>query len=135
MNTENQFMSIPKHKVKLSPRLQLGVGRSTGRGSLLPYATMIFLVISAVLAIRAGYMVIHKESPSTALTAPDPRVAGVKDTQTDLKLFKEYTVKSGDTVFSIGQAHNIDWTTLATLNGLEAPFKLQLGQIIKIPQQ
>lgn len=129
-------MSTLKHKVKLSPRLQLGVGRSPGRGSLLPYATMIFLVISAVLAIRAGYMVIHKESPSTALTAPDPRVAGAEDTpNTDLKLFKEYTVKNGDTVFSIGQAHNIDWTTLATLNGLEAPFKLDLGQIIKIPQQ
>lgn len=126
-------MSIPKHKVKLSPRLQLGVGRSTGRGSLLPYATMIFLVISGVLAIRAGYMVIHKESPSP--TVSEPQVLGAKDTPTDQKLFKDYTVKSGDTVFSIGQANNIEWTTLATLNGLEAPFKLQLGQILKIPQQ
>jgi LysM repeat protein len=125
-------MSTLKHKVKLSPRLQLGVGRSSGRPSLLPYASLIFLVISAVLAIRAGYMVIHR-SPSTVPT--DPQVLGAKDTPSDQKLFKDYEVKSGDTVFSIGQKFNIEWTTLATLNGLEAPFKLQVGQILKIPQQ
>lgn len=126
-------MGTLKHKVKLSPRLQLGVGRSTGRGSLLPYATMIFLVISAVLAIRAGYMVIHKETPSNI--PAEPQVLGATDKPTEQKLFKDYTVKNGDTVFSIGQKSNIDWTTLATINGLEAPFKLQPGQILKIPQQ
>lgn len=126
-------MSTLKHKVKLSPRLQLGVGRSSGRGSLLPYATMIFLVISGVLALRAGYMVIHKESPPN--TQSDPQVLGAKDAPTNQKLFKEYKVKTGDTVFSIGQTNNIEWTVLATLNGLEAPFKLQPGQILKVPQQ
>lgn len=125
-------MSTLKHKVKLSPRLQLGVGRSTGRGSLLPYATMIFLVISAVLAIRAGYMVIHKETYSVP---SEPQVLGATDSPTEQKLFKDYTVKNGDTVFSIGQKLNIDWTVLATMNGLKAPFKLQPGQILKIPQQ
>ncbi len=125
-------MSTLKHKVKLSPKLQLGVGRATSRGSLLPYATMIFLVISAVLGIRAGYMVIHK---SPTVVPADPQVLGDQDTTTSQQLFKEYTIKKGDTVFSIGQRNNIEWTTLATLNGLEAPFTLQTGQILKIPQQ
>jgi LysM repeat protein len=125
-------MTTQKHKVKLSPRLQLGVGRSGDRRSLLPYATVMFLIISGVLAVRAGYMVIHR-SPTVA--PAQPQVLGAEDTADSQKLFKEYSVKKGDTIFSIGQQNNIDWTTLATLNGLEAPFKLQQGQVIKIPQQ
>lgn len=125
-------MPTLKHKVKLSPRLQLGVGRSSNRANLLPYATAIFLVISGVLAVRAGYMVIHR---SSTVTPANPQVLGAEDTPVIGNLFKEYTVKTGDTVFSIGQQHNIEWTTLATLNGLEAPFKLQAGQVLKIPQQ
>lgn len=132
-------MGTPKYKVQLSPKLKLGVGRSTGRASILPYATMIFLVISTVLGIRAGYMVIHKESPSSA-TKPNPQVLGAEDIGTTSSiptepLFQEYTVKQGDTIFSIGQKNNIEWTTLATLNGLSAPFTLKPGQIIKIPKQ
>lgn len=126
-------MNRLKHKVKLSPKLRLGVGRSAGRGKLLPYATMIFLVISGVLAIRAGYMVIHRSSNTTP---PAPQVLGAEDTPaTTQKLFKEHTVKSGETVFSIGQTYNIEWTAIATINGLEAPFTLQVGQKLKIPQQ
>ncbi len=125
-------MSPLKQKVKLSPRLGLGVGRASNRGSLLPYATMIVLVISGVLGIRAINLAIkgsHSDIPKTGA------VLGAVDTQTPKQMFKEYSVKKGDTVFSIGQQHNIEWTTLATLNGLEAPFKLTPGQVIKIPQQ
>ncbi len=120
-----------KPKVKLSPRLGLGVGRSSNRGSLLPYATLIFLVISGVLAIRAGYMVIH-HSPTTTL---QPQVLGATDTPSNKPLFEEYKVQKGETVFSIAQSHNIEWTTLASLNGLQAPFKLSPGQTIRIPLQ
>ena len=125
-------MSTLKHKVKLSPKLQLGIGRSTGKTNLLPYATMIFLVISGVLGIRAGYMVINK---SPHVSPPQPQVLGAVDAPTTQTLFKDYVVKKGDTIFSIGQQNNIEWTTLATLNGLEAPFTLQAGQNLKIPQQ
>lgn len=123
---------IPKHKVKLSPRLQLGIGRNSDRGSLLPYATMIILVISGVLGIRAINLAIRGSDADTPNTGA---VLGVADNQEQKQLFKEYTVQKGDTVFSIGQKNNIEWTTLATLNGLEAPFTLKPGQILKIPQQ
>lgn len=98
----------------------------------MPYATMIFLVISAVLAIRVGYMLINHS---------DPRVLGATDTpqtqtptNTQAKAFKDYTVKKGDTVFSIAQANNLEWTALATLNNLKAPFTLKTGQVLQIPQ-
>ncbi len=122
-------MNLPKQKVKLSPKLLLGVGRTTGRGSLLPYATMIFIVISAVLAIRAGYMVVHH-------SAPNPQVAGAETTvpSEPQKAFKDYTVKKGDTVFSIAQSHNMEWSALATINNLKAPFTLKTGQVLQIPQ-
>ncbi len=126
-------MSILKYKVKLSPKLQLGVGRNRSGNSLWRYGTMIVLVFSGVLVIRAGYMLIHK---SSTITQAQPQVLGAEDTnQTPKQLFKEYVVKKGDTIFSIGQSNGIEWTTLATLNGLEAPFTLHVGQILKIPQQ
>ena len=126
-------MSTLKHKVKLSPRLQLGVGRGTGSNHLLKYTSILFLVIGAVLTIRAGYMVVHR---SGSIEAPQPQVLGAQDTPaTDQKLFETYTVKKGDTVFSIGQQYNIEWTTLATLNNLEPPFNLKPGQTLKIPMQ
>lgn len=125
-------MSLQTNKVKLSHKLGLGVGRRTSRGNLMPYATAIFLVISGVLAIRAGYMVFHR-TPTT--TPAEPQVLGASDTKEQKPLFKEHSVKKGETVFSIGQQNNIEWTTLATINGLEAPFALQPGQVLKIPQQ
>lgn len=123
---------ISKHKVKLSPRLQLGVGRNSDRGSLLPYATMIILVISGVLGIRAINLAFRG---SDSDTPSQGSVLGAVDKTEQKQLFKDYTVQKGDTVFSIGQKNNIEWTTLATLNSLEAPFALKPGQVLKIPQQ
>lgn len=127
-------MGTPKHKVKLSPKLQLGVGRTTGSGSLMKYASMMFLVISAVLAIRAGYMVIN--GPEALESPKNPQVLGAQDTpETAATLFREHVVQKGETVFSIGQEYGIQWTTLATLNSLKAPFALKVGQTLKIPTQ
>ncbi len=125
-------MPLQKHKVKLSPRLGLGVGRSSNRGNLMPYATIIILVISGAFFVRAGYMVLHR----TPTVAPlQPQILGAQDTPDQAPLFKEHIVQKGETVFSIGQQNSIEWTTLATINGLEAPFALKEGQILKIPQQ
>ncbi len=124
---------IPKHKVKLSPRLQLGVGRSSGRGSMLPYATLIILVISGVLGIRAINLVIRG---SDSETQPSQGVVlGATDAPEQKSMFEDYKVKKGQTVFSIAQEHNIEWTALATLNNLKAPFPLKPDQILKIPRQ
>jgi hypothetical protein len=123
---------IPKHKVKLSPRLQLGIGRKAAdKSKILTYSTLIILVISGVLGIRAVKMVISKGFlPDAPIQG---QVAGATDTPAPL--FEDYSVNKGETVFSIAQTHNIDWTALATINNLKAPFALKQGQILKIPKQ
>ena len=123
-------MPSSKHKVKLSPRLQLGVGRSPKSGSLLKYSSFIFLVLAGVLALRAGYMVIHHSS-----SVGSPQVLGASDTVSENSVFVDYTIKKGDTLFSISQQYNIEWTALATLNNLKPPFDLKPGQTLKVPTQ
>jgi nucleoid-associated protein YgaU len=123
-------MGKQNYKVKLSPRLQLGVGRSRGNSHLLRYVGLVFVVLSIVLAARAGYLVLtHSRNPAAV---PNERVAGDSTTQAD-EVFSEHTVKKGDTLFNISQQYGIEWTTLATLNGLKPPFDLQIGQKLKIP--
>src|SRR5687767_8254471 len=123
-------MSASKHKVKLSPRLQLGVGRQPRSGNLLKYTSLIFLVLAGVLAIRAGYMVINHSADT-----PEPQILGASDTVSENSVFVDYTIKKGETLFSISQQYNIEWTTLATLNNLKPPFDLKVGQTIKVPTQ
>ncbi len=126
-------MSLSKNKVKLSPRLQMGVGRRTGQNNIFKYGTGLFLVASAALLIRAGYMVVSHSGDD----AKNPQVLGA-DTEQPAEsqpLFTEYEVQADDTLFSISQEHSIDWTTLATLNNLKAPFTLAPGQIVKIPNK
>jgi GH25 family lysozyme M1 (1,4-beta-N-acetylmuramidase) len=44
-----------------------------------------------------------------------------------------YTVKAGDTLSSIAEAHHTTWQTLATLNHLTDPNLIHPGQELKIP--
>ncbi len=125
-------MSIPKNKVKLSPRLQLGVGRTSGSNNLLKYISYLFLMIGFVFIVRAGALVWNQSSSVDELR---PQVLGAHDTPSEQMLFEKYTVKKGDTVFSIGQQYNIEWTTLATLNNLQPPFELKPNQVLNIPKQ
>ncbi len=127
-------MATLKQKVKLSPKLQLGVGRNTSSGNLLKYSSFMFLVISAVLGIRAGAMVI--KGPEVVETQRMPQVLGAQDnTIENPTLFIEQTTKKGDTIFSISEQFGIEWTTLVTINNLKPPFDLKAGQIIKVPAQ
>lgn len=43
-----------------------------------------------------------------------------------------YTVKKGDTLFSIGLQYGYDYKEIAQLNGLTAPFSIKIGQELKL---
>lgn len=43
-----------------------------------------------------------------------------------------YTVKKGDTLFSIGLQYGYDYKEIAQLNGLTAPFNIKIGQELKL---
>lgn len=44
----------------------------------------------------------------------------------------QYRVATGDTLYSIAWAYNIDYRQLAELNGLAPPYKVHLGQVLTI---
>ncbi|WP_234029234.1 peptidoglycan-binding protein [Streptomyces sp. PsTaAH-124] len=43
-----------------------------------------------------------------------------------------YTVKSGDTLSAIGQKTGVAWMTIASLNGIKAPYVIKPGQVLKL---
>jgi LysM repeat protein len=61
----------------------------------------------------------------TTTTAPTP----TPSPQTE----EVYTVKAGDTLFSIGQAYGLSWTQIAEANGIVNPNQIAAGQSLKIP--
>ena len=44
-----------------------------------------------------------------------------------------YTVKAGDSLYSIAQAWGLDWHDLANANGLSWPYRIYVGQELAIP--
>lgn len=44
-----------------------------------------------------------------------------------------YAVQSGDTLRGIGQKFEVDWTSIASENGLNYPYLLTVGQVLVIP--
>jgi protein-L-isoaspartate(D-aspartate) O-methyltransferase len=55
------------------------------------------------------------------------RQSGVPTSSADL-----YTVKSGDTVYSIAREHGMDFRELIVLNGIENPNQIAVGRVLKI---
>lgn len=47
-------------------------------------------------------------------------------------MYKEYTVKSGDTLYGIGNQFGVDYVDIANLNNLKGNI-IQVGQVLKIP--
>lgn len=44
-----------------------------------------------------------------------------------------YTVKSGDTLYGIADALEVDWEELAAINEVGPPYSLSVGQELKLP--
>ncbi len=46
-----------------------------------------------------------------------------------------YKVQPGDTLFSIGRRHNVEWRDLQRINGISSPRSLQIGRMIRISER
>lgn len=125
-------MLSSKNKIKLAPRLRWGVGRDTNKINFFKLGGGIFLVLSAALIIRAGWLLF---SGSETTPTNNPQVLGETDNNSNEELFTEHQVETGETLFSIAKDNGVDWTMLATINNLKAPFTLHAGQKLKIPKQ
>ncbi|HMQ01884.1 MAG TPA: LysM domain-containing protein [Candidatus Doudnabacteria bacterium] len=124
-------MLYSKNKIKLSPRLRWGVGRDTRKFDFYKIGGGIFSIFILGLLINAGWLLI---TPNNSPSDNTPQVLGEIDNQ-QTELFSEYQVKNGDTLFSIAREYNVEWTMLATINNLKAPFTLQVNRTIKIPKR
>lgn len=127
-------------KVELSPKLKLGVGRGLSSVNILKISGTIFLVIAFILILNSTLLVLTKSRSSIASKQAQPQVLGASDAvpatnQQPDNNFIVYKVVSGDTVFSIAQKYGISWSTIATLNNLNTPFILKIGQELKVPKQ
>lgn len=47
--------------------------------------------------------------------------------------YREYTVKSGDSLSRIGKQFGVNWRDIASLNGISNPDRIFPGQVFKIP--
>lgn len=45
---------------------------------------------------------------------------------------KEYVVFGGDTLIKIGQKTGVDWKTIAKINGIKSPWRIYIGQVLKL---
>lgn len=127
---------LPNRKIELSPRLKLSVGRGLSQNKKLKIFASSLLLISFALTINATRLIFFSPSEK-ANENQESKVLGVSNTRNQSEpeiKFVEYTVQKNDTLFTISQQFNVNWTTLATLNNLKSPFLVKPGQTIKVPQ-
>ncbi len=71
-------------------------------------------------------------SPSTPAPTPVPTPAPTPAPATSMPS-GSYKVRSGDTLWKIGQTFGISYLSIARANGLVAPYWLRVGQVLAIP--
>jgi len=72
---------------------------------------------------RAGRPAAAKPAPGTA-QAPKPAIAAAAD--------GFYSVKQGDTLYSIALEHGADYREVAQWNAIEDPTRIRIGQVLRV---
>lgn len=85
-----------------------------------PGLVLAALLVLAGCASKSPAPVSGRSAPPTAVAAP------VGDT---------YTVKSGDTLYSIAREHNMDFRELISLNAIDSPNRIVPGKVLKVRPQ
>lgn len=90
---------------------------------------------SLLIAVALAGCAVHRPAPvvdrqptsSTARTPPATVVEPRKDERPET-----YTVKRGDTLYSIALDQGVDWRELAQLNGIGDPARLRVGDVLRV---
>jgi LysM repeat protein len=72
-------------------------------------------------------------SPTSQPSAPTSPSLGPSSEPTNAAGEIEYTVKSGDSLFSIGLQFNVPWPNIAARNNLKDPYVIHIGDVLIIP--
>ncbi len=81
------------------------------------------IVIASILTLSITACTTHTGSGYTPSQLTGTNSSSVMTSSSDY-----YTVKPGDTLYSIAFVHNIDMKTLAYINGIRAPYSITKGQ-------
>ena len=82
------------------------------------YASALYLASLVIVTTTTLLLVINK-----------------KKTKKLIKRSREYIVKQGDTLTSIGKEENVNWKLLAKINNKKAPYQVSAGERLLIPIQ
>lgn len=93
-----------------------------GMASLARYSRHAVLTLG-VLAVLAGCASRDTRAPVTDMSAAGQQQATATGT---------YTVRAGDTLYKIAQAHGTDVATLVRLNSISDPTQLRIGQVLRL---
>ena len=95
----------------------------------------------ALYAYNGGF--VRKYAKETKMHGEKPSKEGflkymekmIQSVQQEVKSqsFVEYTVRKGDSIYSIAKKHSADLDRLKSLNKISSPQKIKMGQKIKIP--
>jgi LysM repeat protein len=61
------------------------------------------------------------------------RIPGTNPTPTPPPVYRTYVVKQGDYLLAIARSYNLDWRTIASLNGIVYPWIILPGQTLRLP--
>lgn len=108
----------------------LQIARENGIAS--PY----WLRVGQVLRIPGTTVPAPTPTPPPVAPAPTPVPSPAPDTPSPTPTPPSsgtYTVRSGDTLWKIGQQYGISYLQIARENGIASPYWLRVGQVLRIP--
>jgi lipoprotein NlpD len=95
---------------------------------------LLLVLIAATLAACASRppAPVVDRSPPPRAAAPAAKPAPAPAAAAETPGAETYTVKRGDTLYSIALDHGMDWREVASLNGITDPSRLQAGQVLRL---
>lgn len=99
------------------------------------FALLTTLLLSALLAgcgSSPSRAPVIDRLPAQATAKPAPKPAAKAIAKEPDWRPATYTVQKGDTLFSIALEHGHDYRDLAEWNGLQAPFVIKIGQVLRL---
>jgi LysM repeat protein len=102
---------------------------------------VVVLIAMAVGAVLLGIRLVRRGRPEEAAVTPELTAAASLSPSPSASAvppqeqFLTHTVKSGDTLSAIAQVHDVSVEALSAANSLVDPDFLQIGQVLRIPQE
>lgn len=120
---------VPKNRIHLSRQLFVQTTPYPNAHKWLLRAGLLLIIFLA----SSVYLLTRVQEKTNPGPLPKQILGETTEDQTSAPEYVYYVVKKNDTLFNLSQKVNVSWQTIATLNNLEEPYLLKIGQKLKIP--